>query len=101
MVWAAASAAAAGLTIRFPTDRQHEDADVVVLMGAVLAGRSAALEDRLPVPILDGMRSGMPLLEAMVRIGARPPVRGSYAFPGGRVSAGLSEELRDRLLQVR
>lgn len=79
---------------------QH-DAEVIVLMGAVLAGRSVVIEDRLPVPVLDGMRSGIPMLEAMVRIAARPASRGSYAFPGSRLSSGLSDELSERLTRAR
>jgi allantoin racemase len=80
---------------------EHHDAEVVVLMGAVLAGRSALIEQRLPVPVLDGIRCGMPMLEAMVRIAPRPAARGSYAFPGGRASTGLSDELRDQLFKAR
>ncbi|EWY40813.1 hypothetical protein N825_33325 [Skermanella stibiiresistens SB22] len=79
----------------------HADAEVIVLMGAVLSGRSLDLQDRLPVPVLDGMRCGIPLLEAMVRIGAKPAVSGSYAIPGGRASEGLSPELGERLKRTR
>ena len=80
---------------------ENTDAEVVVLMGAVLAGRSAALEHRLPVPLLDGVRCGLPMLEAMVKIAPRPASRGSYAFPGGRASSGLSSDLRDHLAKIR
>jgi allantoin racemase len=71
---------------------QHE-AEAIVLVGAVLAGRSHDLQERIPIPLLDGIRCGLPMLEAMVRIGALPPARGSYARPRGRDSKGLSSAL--------
>lgn len=80
---------------------EQNDAEVIVLMGAVLAGRSSHLEQSLPVPVLDGVRCGMPMLEAMVKVAPRPPLRGSYAFPGGRANVGLSSDLGDRLARTR
>lgn len=78
-----------------------DEAEVVVLVGAVLAGRSRAIEARLEVPVLDGVRCALPMLEAMVRIGARPAASGSYALPSRRETSGLSPELAQRLLTVR
>lgn len=79
---------------------EQNAAEVIVLVGAVLSGSSLDLEDRLPVPVLDGMRCGIPMLEAMVRIGARGPQTGSYALPGERESRGLSSELEERLRRM-
>jgi len=79
----------------------RDDAEVIVLVGAVLAGRSLGIECRLDVPVLDGVRCAMPMLEAMVRIGARPAASGSYAAPGARATDGLSAELAQRLLGTR
>jgi allantoin racemase len=73
----------------------HHEAEVIVLVGAVLAGRSCDLEKRLPIPVLDGIRCGLPMLEAMVRIGASTPTRGSYCAPRQRNSEGLSPSLTD------
>jgi len=75
---------------------QHE-ADVILLLGAVFAGRSLTIEKRVEVPVLDGVRCGIPLLEAMVRIGPRPPLRGSFAMPLGRENSRLSADLSRRL----
>jgi len=80
---------------------EKEEAEVIVLVGAVLSGRSIDLEPHLTVPVLDGLRCGMPMLEAMVRIAPRTATSGSYAFPGGRESSGLSVELSERLARVR
>jgi allantoin racemase len=75
---------------------QHE-ADVILLLGAVFAGRSPAIEERVEVPVLDGARCGIPLLEAMVRIGATPPLKGSFAMARGRETRGLSSLLSQSL----
>jgi allantoin racemase len=80
------------------TDLVEKDgAEVIVLVGAILSGRSRHLEARCAVPMLDGMRCGLPLLEAMVRIAPHPARTGSYAFPGGRASSGLSAALGEQL----
>jgi allantoin racemase len=78
---------------------ERDDAEVIVLAGAVMAGRSLVLEKRLPVPILDGVRCGVPMLEAMVRIGAKRATAGSFAAVFGRDSIGLSPEITEKLAQ--
>jgi len=80
---------------------ERDNAEVIVLVGAVLSGRSYQLQDRLPVPVLDGVRCAVPMLEAMVRIGAKAPVCGSYSIPAGRETEGLSENLKSKLAQTR
>lgn len=76
---------------------EKDEAEVIVLIGAVLSGRSRRLEAHCAVPMLDGMRCGLPMLEAMIRIAPHPARTGSYAFPGGRVSSGLSSALGQHL----
>jgi allantoin racemase len=83
-------AAALGLVAR-------DDAEAIVLAGAVMAGRSRSLEAQVPVPLLDGVRCGVPMLEAMVRIGPRRPQAGSYAPVEGRETANLSSEIATAL----
>jgi allantoin racemase len=39
-----------------------------VLLGAVMAGAARRIEERVPVPVLDGMRAAIPLAEALVRV---------------------------------
>ncbi len=73
-------------------------AEVVLLVGAVMAGLGRQLADRVPVPLVDGITAGVLLAEALVRLGVRPPVTGSLVRPSGRASVGLSEELTRRLL---
>jgi allantoin racemase len=80
---------------------ERQEADVIVLIGAVLSGRSFALQDHVAVPVLDGTRCAVPMLEAMIRIGAKPPTLGSYAKPVRRESTGLSDDLSHRLFDGR
>ena len=72
---------------------EDDGAETIVLLGAVMAGVSRRIEDRVPVPVLDGMRCAIPQAEALVRIGARKPTTGSYASPGERASTGLDPAL--------
>jgi allantoin racemase len=58
-----------------------DGAESIVVFGAVMAGASRRIEECVPVPVLDGMRAAIPFAEALVRIGARKPVTGSYASP--------------------
>jgi allantoin racemase len=73
------------------------DAEVIVLLGAVMAGRSLRFQEELEVPVLDGIRCGVPMLEAMVRIAPKRASRGSYAPPTGRPTVALAEDLAARL----
>jgi allantoin racemase len=74
-----------------------DGAEVVVLLGSVLGCRSLQIEQDAPVPVVDGMRCAIPMIEAMVRIGARRPASGSFVAPHGRESVGLSRELEAKL----
>jgi allantoin racemase len=48
-----------------------DGAEVVILVGAVFGARSLDIEGRLPVPVLDGMRCAIPMIEALVNIRAQ------------------------------
>jgi allantoin racemase len=72
---------------------ERDGAEVVVLAGAVLGGRSAEIESQIPVPVIDGLRCAVPMIEALVRIKTRRSRAGSFARPDGRESHGLSAEL--------
>jgi allantoin racemase len=75
-------------------ERDHVEA--IVLTGAVMAGVPERLQDRIPVPMFDGVTTGVPLLEALVRIRPAKPRAGSYALPTGRDTVGLSPALAAR-----
>ncbi len=71
----------------------NDRAESIVVLGAVMAGAARRIEDRVPVPVLDGMRAAIPLAEALVRIGARKPMSGSYAPTGERAVSALDPAL--------
>lgn len=72
-------------------------AEVVLLVGAVMAGLPKLLADRVPVPLVDGITAGVLLAEALGRLGAREPRTGSLARPRGRELRGVAPELADKL----
>lgn len=78
---------------------ERDGAESVVVLGAVMAGAARRIEDRVPVPVLDGMRCAIPQAEALVRIGARKPTAGSYAAPGKRPTSGLDPALAAQLIR--
>jgi allantoin racemase len=76
---------------------EKDGAESIVVLGAVMAGAAHRIEDRVPVPVLDGMRCAIPQAEALVRIGARKPATGSYAPPGERQTSALDPALVEML----
>ena len=68
-------------------------ADVVVLCGAALSGMAAAIEGRVPAPVLDGVTCGVPLCEML----ARQNKSGRPLAPRDAGSTGLSPALRAAL----
>ncbi len=75
----------------------EDGVETLVLVGAAGAGLAAQLQSRVAVPLLDGITCGVLLVEALIKLGAPPPTRGSYAAPAGNQVTGLSETLTKRL----
>jgi allantoin racemase len=71
--------------------------EAIVLTGAVMAGVPRRLQSQVEVPMFDGITTGVPLLEALVRMKPARPRTGSYAPVGGRDSVGLSPTLAGKL----
>ena len=72
---------------------EEDSADAVVLAGAPLAGLGRRIAARLPVPLVDGVSSGVRLAQARVRAGAPPPGAGGYAPPPEKRQKGLPPAL--------
>lgn len=70
-----------------------ERLDVVVLLGAVMAGASTRLADRVPVPVLDGLTTGVLLADTLVRLDLAKPGIGAFARVRGRKLTGVSAAL--------
>ena len=68
-----------------------DGAEVLILAGAAAAGLPPALQPHIPVPLLDGIVCGVRLTEAMIRLGAAKPSRGSHAPPAQNRYVGLDE----------
>jgi allantoin racemase len=62
----------------------QDTAEVVVLLGAVMAGVPRRVQAQIPVPVLDGIQCGVPQVELLVRLALPKPLTGSYAAPGSR-----------------
>lgn len=92
------SAAAAAMAPLARTLIERDQAEAVVLIGAVMAGLPALLQPQVPVPVLEGVSCAVPLLEGLVRLRLPKPTAGTYAAPRGRattgVDAGLAAALR-------
>ena len=70
---------------------EADGAEVLILAGAAAAGLPAGLQPHVPVPLLDGIVCGVRLTEAMIRLGAPTPSRGSHAPPAANHYVGLDE----------
>ncbi len=75
---------------------EREGLDAVVLLGAVLAGATGALRERMPVPVFDGITAGVLLADMLVRLELPRPAAGAFAPLSGRTITGVSDRLARR-----
>ena len=75
----------------------ESEADVIVLVGAVMAAMPARIQARLPVPVIEGVSCAVALAEALARLRLPKPMAGGYAAPHGRATTGLGEALATRM----
>ena len=71
----------------------EDDADVVILGGAPLAGLAGALAGRVPVPLIDGVAAAVLQAEALVRLAPRKATAGSFRRPAAKPAIGLPPPL--------
>lgn len=71
----------------------QEQADVIVLAGAPLAGLARRVRDRIPVPVVDCVEAAVRQAETLVSLGCRKAEAGSYRRPPAKASTGLSAPL--------
>lgn len=81
------------LVVALSKEAEAMGADGVMLGGAALAGMAPRLQDRTPVPLLDGIVCALRMAEMLVGLGLPKPAAGLMAPPKGRASIGLSEPL--------
>lgn len=77
---------------------REDGADVVILGGAGLAGLATRLEDKLDVPLLDGLACAISMAEALARQDLAKARSGALSLPAPVASIGLSRGL-SQLLQ--
>ena len=71
----------------------EDAADAVILAGAPLAGLGRRIACRLPVPLVDGVSSGVRLAEARVRAVRDPHEPAGYLPPPEKPHEGLPPTL--------
>lgn len=74
---------------------EQDLAEVIVLVGTVMAGVPLRLQDRVPVPLLDGVSCGVAQAEVLVRLNRPKAKVGSYALPGFRHLDGVEPEITE------
>ncbi|MEM9781900.1 MAG: aspartate/glutamate racemase family protein [Pseudomonadota bacterium] len=74
-------------------DLADQGADVVVLLGAVLAGAARRVQADSPLPLIDGGAAGALMIRAMIDLGAPKPATGSFAKRAGGGLQGVSAAL--------
>ena len=71
----------------------EDDADMVILGGAPLAGLARKVADRVPVPLIDAVEAAVLQAEALVRLAPRKAVAGSFRRPEPKPATGLPASL--------
>jgi Asp/Glu/hydantoin racemase len=76
---------------------EEDGADVLILAGAPLAGLARSVADLLPVPVVDGVSSGVCQAQVLTRLATIRAQSGSFAKPPPKLNAGLSNGLSELL----
>lgn len=69
----------------------EDDAEVICLGCAGMAGMDKTLQDKLGLPVLDGVICALKLLEGLIAYGAVTSKKRAYARPGQKPIIGLPE----------
>ncbi len=68
----------------------EDEADVVILGGAPLAGLAAKVATRIPVPVVDQMGAALKQAEALVALAPRKATAGTFRRPAPKATQGLA-----------
>jgi allantoin racemase len=72
---------------------EQDDADVVILSGAPLAGLADKVGDRIPVPVVDPTAAAVRQAETLAVLKPRKAVAGTFRRPDPKPTIGLAEPL--------
>jgi allantoin racemase len=75
----------------------EDGADVVILGGAPLAGLAAKVKDRILVPVVDQMAAAVKQAEALIVLGGRKAVAGTFRRPDAKPTIGIADALARRI----
>ncbi len=77
---------------------EDDEADVIILAGAPLAGLAARVRDRIPVPVVESVIAAVKQAELLVALNPKKATAGTYRRPAPKSSIGLSPALEQLLL---
>ena len=72
---------------------EQDDADVVILSGAPLAGMADKVSHRIPVPVIDPIAAAVRQAETLAALKPRKAVAGTFRRPDPKPTIGLAEPL--------
>jgi Asp/Glu/hydantoin racemase len=72
---------------------EQDEADVVILSGAPLAGLADKVRDRIPVPVIDPIAAAVRQAETLAALKPRKAVAGTFRRPDPKPTRGLAEPL--------
>ncbi|HEX7388400.1 MAG TPA: aspartate/glutamate racemase family protein [Castellaniella sp.] len=72
---------------------RQDNADVIILAGAPLAGLARRVKDRLPVPVVDGVSSAVCHAQTLAQLAPKGATEGSFAQPPVKPNIGLPDAL--------
>ena len=78
----------------------QDQADVIILGGAPLAGLAATVADRVPVPLVDGVAAAMRQAEVVAALKPRKATAGTFRTPDPKMITGVPASL-ERLFNQR
>ncbi len=77
----------------------QDDADVVILGGAPLAGLAARIADRMPVPVVDGVAAAVRQAEVLAALRPRKATAGTFRTPDAKSIIGVPPALQTLFAQ--
>ncbi|WP_315833594.1 aspartate/glutamate racemase family protein [Bradyrhizobium prioriisuperbiae] len=75
----------------------EDDAEVVILGGAPLAGLAGKIRDRVAVPLVDPIAAAVKQAEAIVTLAPRKAIAGTFRRPAAKPTRGLVDKLAIRI----
>jgi allantoin racemase len=76
---------------------REDEADVVILAGAPLAGLADKVKERIPVPVVDQVAAAVRQAETLVALKPRKAMAGTFRRPDAKPTMGLADALAGRI----